>query len=1240
MSIAGTLGKLAVKTFGKNVSDQTEDVFANYSLKSENALLENPIGLNKKKPMNSFIKMMENYGVVKEEIEDLGLLDIPSNQLISKQELLDRITYGNNTASTVGGRATVSEGHGRARVGGRATVSDQLDLDRLPSGLNSEKPDLVSRPELLPGGEKLKESNTAEAEFLGAEPYTKYYELPQYIDEVHEPRYSNFAVDIGMKDTYQEIVYTSRASPIDPVTNIVQPIRGPHFTANSQLNQLFHLRLNQGKVVGKEGETATNLLELQSDIQQIDQKKNLRRLPMTSNWEVLGVKEAIRQAVKRGDSYLAIPNWEETAVSVGNRGPVWSTVFREPVDTLPKTKKGRARIKKIDDTETSKYTILPEDFNEGKPGVDLGDYSNTGGELRHLYTDDDTDIDIYNVPPSFDPTFFEDDLKFADFQKIVQELSDEYGNSLENYVNFYLDAKFYDVRMAQDPPVIGGTEHQFGIKDRTEGLDNLVRRFLGRDDGFLAYMEDVVLDPDAVSYTNEVLRGATDHGIMVEGDSAELYFAMSKSDIAKDLSMTVEEVTSAAETDQVISIPYRTLLGGRGLERFYARDMIHKKRLKKYGVPLTTIKQYRNDGKTIVETNALDLRAFKGMNADDISMTLYAIPTGLLTAFGGSAVYKATQEENKRNKPALNQGGLLEEDAQMDKLFLEEGGLKDQGGSIDPVSGNDVPSGSTQSEVRDDIPAQLSEGEFVFPADVVRYIGLENLMAMRQKAKSGLSKMEAMGQMGNSEEAIMPDTGEFKPEIGSMIDGNPKPVGMNVGGFLSSLPPTPAFLNQKIPDYLKKTNVFTAPKYAGQEQQATQSVYQPNQFKSVAPIGSPNQPTPNPIPTNNRDVATQPLAYEMKKFRSATTGAFAYIPFMNGVPQFPVPEGYEEVSRDPTKQDEKETDTTADTDKGKVDTTKVIKEQQRDEKPDPVVGSATLGIARGLSNIGKETPFSNKYKEQLTAYRTGQAKQVAGTLLSLVTGPMGIFGSVASAVRGSKQLTGIEKTIRDDIEKSNKTIGTIIDSNSNPNISTSTIETSFTNALNAGVDPALAAAIAVTSPDGFQQPTLDINTKTGKQTVSPSNYFENQFVSNFTEAQLGKDKYRELQENAAYLDATGRGTLSVSTSEPVDYPSIAKERAKSEKTQKGVTFPASRPPQIKAKKDPQQFRSEAQKEQDRKSAALEAVASEANKAEFANPSTTEDSGYSSTFKKGGLASPKVKTKRKPKMKRGGLASKK
>ena len=117
--------------------------------------------------------------------------------------------------------------------------------------------------------------------------------------------------------------------------------------------------------------------------------------------------------------------------------------------------------------------------------------------------------------------------------------------------------------------------------------------------------------------------------------------------------------------------------------------------------------------------------------------------------------------------------------------LFEDGGLKDEGGMVDEVSGNDVPTGSTREEVRDDIPAQLSEGEFVFPADVVRYIGLEKLMMMRQEAKQGLKQMEAMGQMGNSEEATMPDDLPFSEADLIIIDGN-KEVEMAKGGVLKA----------------------------------------------------------------------------------------------------------------------------------------------------------------------------------------------------------------------------------------------------------------------------------------------------------------------------------------------------------------------------------------------------------------------------------------------------------------------
>ena len=92
---------------------------------------------------------------------------------------------------------------------------------------------------------------------------------------------------------------------------------------------------------------------------------------------------------------------------------------------------------------------------------------------------------------------------------------------------------------------------------------------------------------------------------------------------------------------------------------------------------------------------------------------------------------------------------------------------------------------------------KLSEGEFVFPADVVRFIGLEKLMMMRQEAKAGLQRMEDMGQMGNSEEATMPDDMPFDINDLDMEDEqeyNRDSQEMNQGGVIQAA--TGTFVNQ------------------------------------------------------------------------------------------------------------------------------------------------------------------------------------------------------------------------------------------------------------------------------------------------------------------------------------------------------------------------------------------------------------------------------------------------------------
>ena len=148
---------------------------------------------------------------------------------------------------------------------------------------------------------------------------------------------------------------------------------------------------------------------------------------------------------------------------------------------------------------------------------------------------------------------------------------------------------------------------------------------------------------------------------------------------------------------------------------------------------------------------------------------------------------------------------------QMTKL-LADGGMMDDSG--EQVNGVEVPVGSLKEEVADDIPAQLSEGEFVVPADVVRFIGLEKLMQLRDKAKEGLKRMEEMGQMGNAQEvenpdqSFMQDDEDFGSEIDDimaedeptdmMAEESPMPAGFARGGYASGTDLTKASQNPAV----------------------------------------------------------------------------------------------------------------------------------------------------------------------------------------------------------------------------------------------------------------------------------------------------------------------------------------------------------------------------------------------------------------------------------------------------------
>lgn len=97
----------------------------------------------------------------------------------------------------------------------------------------------------------------------------------------------------------------------------------------------------------------------------------------------------------------------------------------------------------------------------------------------------------------------------------------------------------------------------------------------------------------------------------------------------------------------------------------------------------------------------------------------------------------------------------------------------------DPVSGNEIPAGGTPEGVRDDIDAKLSEGEYVLPADVVRFLGVDKIEKMVQKAQAALEEMDANGRVGGE----LLDTGDSE----GMDDMNDsmEPLEMAEGGLVS-----------------------------------------------------------------------------------------------------------------------------------------------------------------------------------------------------------------------------------------------------------------------------------------------------------------------------------------------------------------------------------------------------------------------------------------------------------------------
>ena len=133
----------------------------------------------------------------------------------------------------------------------------------------------------------------------------------------------------------------------------------------------------------------------------------------------------------------------------------------------------------------------------------------------------------------------------------------------------------------------------------------------------------------------------------------------------------------------------------------------------------------------------------------------------------------------------FSEGGMALEE----QMALHFGNVPDNTIGQDPVSGNDIPMGSTAENVRDDIPTMLSEGEIVVPADVVNFHGVKLFEDLRAEAKMGYAQMANDGRIGgepmnDAEEDRMMDIELSELDLEVMDDEQPEaPVRMDRGGM-------------------------------------------------------------------------------------------------------------------------------------------------------------------------------------------------------------------------------------------------------------------------------------------------------------------------------------------------------------------------------------------------------------------------------------------------------------------------
>lgn len=361
----------------------------------------------------------------------------------------------------------------------------------------------------------------------------------------------------------------------------------------------------------------------------------------------------------------------------------------------------------------------------------------------------------------------------------------------------------------------------------------------------------------------------------------------------------------------------------------------------------------------------------------------------------------------------MSEGGSVEK--QTEAVFKSSRGYAEGGEvgaapdttiGVDPVSGNEIPMGSTAAEVRDDIPAQLSEGEYVVPADVVRFYGVKFFEDLRTGAKQGFMEMAENGRIGGEPvetdgmEIIEPED-DLPFDISELQMMDDDEVEMDEGGYLSKArsraeqdKPINRF-EQFLQWLLKDEDEYgenPIDRYAKEQEDKgidwnfMGNAYERGQRKFNAGGFAPGVMF-NPVGSGGMSGG-----FEIKEY-VGPNGDSLFIQFMNGRPMSYIPEGYKPKG---TTQEQAATGTV---DTGSVQTGTSTNIASGGSDDSPMSKTEAQQFVDEYQISGKDYASMNTEGLQSNIDSLGKGSKLMSTAAGLLGGP--IIGTAASLGVGS-----------------------------------------------------------------------------------------------------------------------------------------------------------------------------------------------------------------------------------------------